>query len=127
MPDLTVCLLNWRRPDNLRRIIDALARQTARPAVFLWNNSGQPFRHDGIDCWIHNSRNSGCWPRWLLATQAETDFVASLDDDLMPADPHLDRNPPFTHASGLTESVSRDILRDTYPDAGSRSSIGAIV
>lgn len=84
--NLTVCLLNWKRPENLRRILDALARQTVRPKIFLWNNSPEPFRHEAIDWQIDSSCNLICSPRWWMAAHAETEFVASLDDDLIPAD-----------------------------------------
>jgi len=89
VPDLTVCVLNWRRPDNLRRIIDALARQTARPVVYLWEQSGERFRHPAVDWQVVSNRNLGCWPRWFMAARAQTEFVASLDDDLVPADDRL--------------------------------------
>ena len=83
---ITICLLNWKRPKNLRRIIDRLAGQTLRPTIFLWNNAPEPFHHAAIDWQVDSTRNVLCPPRWWMATQASTQFVASLDDDLIPAD-----------------------------------------
>jgi len=83
---LTVCLLNWKRPGHLRRIIDRLAVQTLRPTIFLWNNSPEPLSHRAVDWQVDSARNVLCPPRWWMASQAETELVMSLDDDLMPGD-----------------------------------------
>ena len=83
---ITVCLLNWKRPRNLRRIIDRLGEQTLRPTIFLWNNSPETFEHPAVDWQVDSSRNMLCPPRWWMAARARTPWVASLDDDLLPAD-----------------------------------------
>ena len=83
---LTICLLNWRRPENLRRIIERLAAQTVRPRLFLWNNAPEPFRHPDVEWTVESARNIGCAPRWWMAALAATEFVAAMDDDLMPGD-----------------------------------------
>lgn len=93
MPDLTVCLLNYKRAPNLERIIPALAQQSVRPAIFLWNNGDplppqSPFlKH--VDWLIESNQNLRCWPRWFMASRAETPFVCSWDDDLLPTDGRL--------------------------------------
>lgn len=86
---VTVCLLNWRRPENLRRVVDALAQQQPRPVIFLWNNAGGPLKLKGIDWQVDSSRNVGCAARWQMAVHAESEFVCSWDDDLVPKDPRL--------------------------------------
>lgn len=83
---LTVCLLNWRRPEHIRTVLDALAAQKPRPVIFLWNNSGQAFRHPAVDWQIDSSRNAQCLPRVWMAGWAETPFVCLHDDDLLPLD-----------------------------------------
>jgi len=101
-PTVTVVLLNWRRPENIGPVLHALARQTVRPRVILWDNGfgesgGLKYRagvrgllpidqHRFVDLVVSPSRNLGCMPRWWLAAMAETDYVCSLDDDLAPAD-----------------------------------------
>ncbi len=83
MTDMTVVLLNWRRPNNLTKSIEALLAQTARPEIFLWNNADDDFSHPGIDWLMRSSVNQRCWPRWLMASMAQTPYVMSLDDDLL--------------------------------------------
>ncbi|MFO8007981.1 MAG: glycosyltransferase family 2 protein [Candidatus Brocadiia bacterium] len=96
---VTVCLLNWMREENLGPVLDCLAAQTVPVRVLLWNN-GRPllFRHPDTDkptpidehplvqLAVRSAQNVRCWPRWLLASMAETEFVCSLDDDLALAD-----------------------------------------
>jgi len=86
---LTIVLTNWRRPDNFRQVLDAILTQNVKPAVFAWNNSPQPITDNRVD-WLVNSRpNVHVWARWLMLAQAETDYVANLDDDLLPTDPSV--------------------------------------
>ncbi len=82
---LTVVLTNWKRPENMRRILDALDVQTVRPAIFLWNN-GEPFDDPRIDWNVRSSWNAACWPRWFLAGLTGSEFTGVMDDDLLPAD-----------------------------------------
>jgi len=98
-PVVTVVLLNWRRAENIGPVLDALAAQTVPLQVFVWNN-GAPltFSADGgatqrpiaehplVSLAVQSARNMGCWPRWLLASMADTEFVCTMDDDLSPAD-----------------------------------------
>ena len=90
-PLVTVVLLNWKRPENIGSILECLAGQTVPLQVFLWNNgpatAGLPAaEHPLVKLSVSSSRNLGCFPRWQLATLADTEFVCSLDDDLALAD-----------------------------------------
>ena len=87
-PLVTVCLLNWARLENVGRVLESIATQTLPVRVFLWNN-GEPRVWDAGDeiTWtVRSSRNAGCFPRWLMASLAETEFVCSMDDDLVFSD-----------------------------------------
>ena len=80
---MTVCLLNWKRPENVVRIIRDLRDQDAKPNIFLWDNSpdDHPNTFD-VDWIVKSSENKLCWPRWFMASMAQTEYVMSLDDDL---------------------------------------------
>lgn len=93
MSQLTICLLNYRRKENYTRIIPALASQSVRPRIFLWNN-GEKFSGDEpflghVDWLVESTENRRCWPRWWMGSAAETDYVCSWDDDLLPLDDSL--------------------------------------
>lgn len=81
---LTACLLHYRRPHNMPQVIESLMRQTHRPRIFIWNNSGEPCgtwaQH--ADWLVDSSENKACLPRWWMAAQSPDDLIVMLDDDL---------------------------------------------
>lgn len=80
---ITVVMTNYRRPANVPLIITSLLQQSIRPIIFVWDNSPeQTFRDTRADWVIRSSRNAVCSARWWMARQAESPFVAILDDDL---------------------------------------------
>jgi hypothetical protein len=89
MPEITFCLLNYRRPANLPLVVESIRRQTVPCRVFLWDNGTGGRGVADVDWWLGSSQNVGCWPRWWMATQADTPLVATLDDDLALADRHV--------------------------------------
>ncbi len=102
---VTVVLLNWQRAENIMLLLNCLQQQTARPRVVVWDNGfgeegGLKIRpangpmmpieaHPLVDLAVYSSRNLGCFPRWQLATHCQTEYVCSLDDDLMFKDPRV--------------------------------------
>jgi hypothetical protein len=85
---LTVILTNYKRPENVRRLIQALSQQTVKPTLFVWDNSSEQDCDDPrIDWLIRSSQNAKCSPRWWMASHANTDFVLIHDDDLLPSHP----------------------------------------
>lgn len=85
---VTVVLTNWRRPKNVRVILDSLSGQTMKPHLFLWNN-GAEFSHQAVTWQVDSSYNMMCWPRWWMASCAQTEYVCIVDDDLMFLDDHV--------------------------------------
>lgn len=87
-PSVTVVVLNWQRPQNIAAVLDSIASQTVPAQVCLWNN-GEPLpvrEHPLVKAYVESSRNLGCFPRWALAALADTEYVCSMDDDLVFAD-----------------------------------------
>ena len=87
-PAVTVLLTNYLRPRNLAPILDCLQGQTVPVQVYVWNNQpGCPIpEHPLVKLTVTASRNMRCWPRWLMASMADTEYVCTLDDDLLFAD-----------------------------------------
>jgi len=92
MADITVCMLSWKRPENFPSILDSISSQSVSTRVFLWDNGGTPVEDSRIDWRVRSSENMACWPRWMMAVYADTDFVCTLDDDLLFADRHVLRD-----------------------------------
>ena len=88
MSVITICLTNWKRPENLHQIIGQLRRQSLPVQIFLWNN-GERFDSPWLDWQVDSSLNKVCAPRWFMAASADTDFVCILDDDLFLADDNI--------------------------------------
>ncbi len=90
-PLVTVVLLHYKRPENVRRVLDSIEAQSlwlqGEVDVFLFNNSGLPFADPRVTWQLDSSHNRYCWPRWLMASLARSKFVCTLDDDLCFADP----------------------------------------
>jgi hypothetical protein len=82
----TALLLNWKRKDNLIQVIDAIKSQTVGVEIILWNNNPEDQTAYDVDIQINASSNLLCWPRWLMASYASTEYVFTNDDDLMFAD-----------------------------------------
>ena len=60
---LTVILTNYKRPENVRRLIQALSQQTVKPTLFVWDNSSEQDCDDPrIDWLIRSSQNAKCSP-----------------------------------------------------------------
>ena len=83
---VTALLLNYKRKDNLLKIIQSLRSQSISVDIFLWNNNNTDYTEYDVDLQINSSKNLMCSPRWLLSCYATTDYVFSLDDDLILAD-----------------------------------------
>lgn len=86
MPDVTVILLNYKRPDNIPVIVDALRRQTEPSELWLIDNasglSGFKYAHR----YTNMAWNGGCFARLLMAAYVRTPYVCFLSDDLCPTD-----------------------------------------
>jgi hypothetical protein len=132
MIDLTVCLLNWKRKENLDRILDLLHGNVK---VFLWDNSGDLTKDPRTDWQITSSINQKCHPRWWMLQQAKTKYVCSMDDDLILKDieifnhliEFLEKNPECLGVGGFGKIINHylpyknwgqvnNVKQDTYVD-----------
>jgi len=84
----TALLLNWRRSENLIKIIKKLKSQTCNIEIFLWNNANDTIQYD-VDLQIDSGKNLMCWPRWTLASLANSDCIFTLDDDFIIKDDYV--------------------------------------
>jgi len=99
-PVLTVSLLNWERPQNVGRVLECLEEQARHLPlrVVVWDNAGGDKgdlvvqvhgevlavrEHPLVDLVVRSQQNVGCFARWWLASRARTEFVCSMDDDLI--------------------------------------------
>lgn len=79
---ITIVLLNFKRPQNIPIILEAIGRQTVKASVFLWNNGDVDIDSPNIDRYHSSENNAGCMARWNLAKEATTPYVMCMDDDI---------------------------------------------
>jgi len=88
-PRVTAIVVNWRRPDNVQRILRALRQSSARCHIIVCDvRVDETYRKDtffeGADEVLHLSRNHGGFNRLVPAMLVQTEFTYFHDDDLLP-------------------------------------------
>ena len=83
MRKITFILLNWKRSDNLKQVIRSIRSQTIESYIYLWNNNIEDTYEYDVDYQINSSKHIICYGRWTMISYVETEFVATLDDDIM--------------------------------------------
>lgn len=88
---ITVVITNWKRPENLDRILAALYFQDGGCELAVWDNSKQGglAGYRGVGYVGRSGQNEGCAARWRIARYATTPYVLVMDDDLLPKDPRV--------------------------------------
>jgi hypothetical protein len=89
MKTITAILLNWKRPENIVKTIKSIRDQSIPVKICLWNNNPDDRTRYDVDVQIDSSNNFKCYPRWMMASLIETDYIFTLDDDLMLADDNV--------------------------------------
>ena len=80
---ITALLLNWKRQDNIVKVIQSIRNQSIDIDIWLWNNNLEDKTSYDVDVQINSSNNFKCWPRWLVGSMVDEGFIFTLDDDIM--------------------------------------------
>ena len=80
---VTALLLNWKRQDNIVKVIQSIRDQSVKVDIWLWNNNIEDKTSYDVDVQINSSNNFKCWPRWLVGSMVDEGFIFTLDDDIM--------------------------------------------
>ncbi len=86
--EATAILTNYSRPENVKKIVSCLRSQKAPIEIIIINNGDIKDNYD-VDLQINASKNLMCFPRWFACNYATTDYVFTIDDDLMFLDENL--------------------------------------
>ena len=84
-PKISVCLVSWKRPENLQIIINKLNTYGFIDEIIVWNNSPAiTLSLEGKNVKIINSPdNMICYGRFLCAKQAKNEIIYVQDDDAL--------------------------------------------
>ncbi len=122
--EITVILVSYKRPDNIKLIVDALMKQTIKPTIFLWNNNSEIQMKDKRIKWIVNSnQNVGAYGRFHLVPTVGTEYVMTFDDDVGIAPDKNDFieqaiNLVKEHPTGIIGAFGKRIVPGVYPYNG---------
>lgn len=79
---ISVVIFNWKRPQNVRKIVATLRRQQGVEQIVVWNNG--PPEDFGADWQIDSGRNVYAHALPWIWHQCNQQYVAKIDDDLVP-------------------------------------------
>ena len=83
----SACLLSWKRPRNMQRIVDHLRTFAFIDDIVIWNNGAAPMSVNGKDVHvIQSDRNRGGYGRYLCTAFARHDVIFTQDDDWLALD-----------------------------------------
>ena len=88
---LRLVILNYKRPDNVKKIVFSLKK--IFPKITIINNNPEyslPYYGNGVDV-INNQRNFFCMERWIRCFEYPEEFKLIIDDDILPS-PQLIKN-----------------------------------
>jgi hypothetical protein len=79
---VTAILLNWKRTDNLKKVIQSIRSQSIPIDIWLWDNAKVKSEYD-VDKHFISPINLKCFPRWCLASMIQTKYFFVIDDDII--------------------------------------------
>ncbi len=84
--DVTLLYLNYKRRNQLLKILKVAKNQSRRFDIFVIDNSSRHEDHainpSGIKL-IKSDNSNQCWERWIHAKKVCTKYVCVMDDDLI--------------------------------------------
>lgn len=129
MPTVRIIILNYKRPENVLRIVKAF--EGYYPITIINNNPCESIRLPGIDLKsgknyktieiLNNKTNLRCMDRWVKCYQYPEDIKLVLDDDILPSknlvDKMIDCDKPIVGIYGksnVNESTNYHELSDHW-------------
>lgn len=85
---ITIIFTNWRRKNNLKKIVEATKKQTTLPKIVIVDNASNDKEHsfesDEDSVLVIKKDNSlMCWARWLESFNHDSEYICVMDDDLI--------------------------------------------
>ena len=131
---LRLVILNYKRPDNVKKIVFSLKK--IFPKITIINNNPEyslPYYGNGVDV-INNQRNFFCMERWIRCFEYPEEFKLIIDDDILPS-PQLIKNMlksnlPITGIygkRGVSFATSYNELEDAWSVGNVDFLVGSII
>ena len=121
--NISAIVLNWKRPDNVNKIVRYLAKKEYINEIIIWNNSAEPFLAKLNDCRIrviNSEKNLRDEAKYLACAEANNDYCYYQDDDWY-TDNYLDmlyhsfsQNPDHIHTTSSASILAENRLHSYY-------------
>ena len=131
---LRLVILNYQRPENVKKIVFSLWKLFPRITVINNNpNYSLPYWGGDIDV-INNNQNYFCMERWIRCFEYPEEYKLIIDDDILPS-PKLIKNMlksnlPITGIygkRGVLTSETYDQLEDVWSEGEVDFLVGSII
>ena len=131
---LRLVILNYQRPENVKKIVFSLWKLFPRITVINNNpNYSLPYWGGDIDV-INNNQNYFCMERWIRCYEYPEEFKLIIDDDILPS-PQLIKNMlksnlPITGVygkRGVSFATSYNELEDAWSVGNVDFLVGSII
>lgn len=86
---ITSIIIHYKRPENIRKVIDGIKKQTVKSEIIVWDNSGDYPANSGEDVLVRCSKNIFCQARVLISGIVKTKYIYNQDDDLAIKDSNM--------------------------------------
>jgi hypothetical protein len=131
---VTACLLSWKRPDNIRLIVDSLQALEFIDEILVWNNNPEielSYSLPNVRV-IQSPKNLGCAARYVCAAQARNEVIYTQDDDALVLDVAQRYESFVADPNRITHGLSQwhcrlRLSRRTSGDAGLGSILLAVL
>lgn len=107
MKKITCLLMNYKRPENLPRVVQSIRDQSIDSDIILWDNSN---KYSGdVNMVIKSSINLLCQPRIIMCGFVKTKYIWTQDDDRFIRDQDL-----FKKLIDISEEYEDKFMICTY-------------
>ena len=121
--NISAIVLNWKRPDNVNKIIKYLVKKKYIDDIIIWNNSAESFVAELNDSRIRvvdSEQNLRDEAKYLACTEAKNAYCYYQDDDWY-TDNYIDmlyhsfsQNPDHIHTTSSASILSENTLHSYY-------------
>ena len=121
--NISAIVLNWKRPDNLNKIINYLAKREYINEIIIWNNSAESFvakLNDSRIRVVNSEQNLRDEAKYLACSEAKNEYCYYQDDDWY-TDNYIDmlyhsfsQNPDHIHTTSSASILAENKLHSYY-------------
>lgn len=112
MPSVEAVIINCFRPDNVLKIIKAIAPQVNLTTVLDCSLEGGEWTSDRTVRFTPKKHDAGPWTRYVASGLYEQDYTLLIDDDLLPDPDMVSRFMEHSNNYDLVCGMGRYLLPD---------------